>query len=322
MKSKIVIFGASGQIGKSLIRKLTKFNYRVVAITRNIHRKGYVLKTQSNSGYLEIVETSIFDENKIENIIKDSDICINLVGILFEKGKVNTFKNIHEYFPLMIAKICKRNNIKQFIHLSALGIDTAVDSKYASSKLRGEKHIKDNFENFTILRPSIVYSREDSFTTSFMSLLNLLPFFPLYYGGKTIFSPIHCSDLTKIIFEVINRDIKSLTIDCIGPEKITFKKIIQILLKLIKKNRILIPLPTTIAKLSASIFEKLPKPLITLDQLKLLKYDNISSGNFKTNFDLNLPSMLKFEDEVMKYCYMWRKEGQYSKDEYKLENKS
>ena len=96
MKSKIVIFGASGQIGKSLIRKLTKSNYRVVAITRNIHQKGYVLKTQSNSGYLEIVETSIFDEKKIQEIINDADICINLVGILFEKGKMNTFKNIHE----------------------------------------------------------------------------------------------------------------------------------------------------------------------------------------------------------------------------------
>ena len=285
MKSKIVIFGASGQIGKSLIRKLTKSNYRVVAITRNIHQKGYVLKTQSNSGYLEIVETSIFDEKKIQEIINDADICINLVGILFEKGKINTFQNIHENFPLMLAKICKNN-----------------------------------FENYTILRPSIVYSREDSFTTNFMSLLSLLPFFPLYYNGKTIFTPIHCSDLTKIIFEIINKEIKNLTIDCIGPEKISFKKIIQILLKLIKKNRVLIPLPILLAKFSASFFQKLPKPLITIDQLKLLKYDNVANGNFKTNFDLGIPSELKFENEVSKYCFMWRKEGQYSKEEYKIED--
>ncbi|OUX46934.1 MAG: NADH-ubiquinone oxidoreductase [Candidatus Pelagibacter sp. TMED275] len=320
MKSKIVIFGASGQIGKSLIRKLTKFNYRVVAITRNIHQKGYVLKTQSNPGYLEILETSIFDEKKIEQAIKESDICINLVGILFEKGKVNTFKNIHENFPLMLAKICKRNNIKQFIHLSALGIDRALDSNYASSKLKGEKNIKSNFENYTILRPSIVYSREDSFTTNFMSLLKLLPFFPLYYGGKTIFSPIHCSDLTKIIFNVIDKDIKNLTIDCIGPRKISFKEIIKILLKSIKKQRILIPLPISLAKISALVFEKLPKPLITIDQLKLLKYDNISRGNYKTNFDLNMPSELEFENEVNKYSFMWRDEGQYSKEEYKVED--
>ena len=300
MKSKIVIFGASGQIGKSLIRKLTKSNYRVVAVTRNNHKKGYVLKTQSNPGYLEIVESSIFDEKKIENVIKESDICINLVGILFEKGKINTFNNIHENFPLLLARICKRNNIKHFIHLSALGIDKAVDSKYAKSKLNGEKNIKSNFENYTILRPSIVYSREDSFTTSFMSLLSILPFFPLYYGGKTNFTPIHCSDLTNIIFEIIDKEIKNLTIDCIGPEKISFKKIIEILQKLIKKKRVLIPLPISFAKISAVYFEKLPNPLITTDQLKLLKYDNITTGNFKTNFDLNLPSNLKFEQEVGK----------------------
>ena len=322
MKSKIVIFGASGQIGKSLIRKLTKSNYRVVAITRNIHQKGYVLKTQSNSGYLEIIETSIFDEKKIQEILKDSDICINLIGILFEKGKINTFENIHQNFPLMLAKLCKKNNIKHLIHISALGIDKAIDSKYASSKLMGEKNIKNNFENYTILRPSIVYSREDSFTTNFMSLLSLLPFFPLYYGGKTLFTPIHCSDLTKIIFAIISKEIKNLTIDCIGPEKISLKNIIRILLKLITKNRILIPLPISLAKFSALFFEKLPKPLITLDQLKLLKYDNVSSGSFKTNFDLNIPSELKFENEVSKYCYMWRKEGQYSKDEYKIEDKA
>ncbi len=321
MKSKIVIFGASGQIGKSLIRKLTKSNYRVVAVTRNNHKKGYVLKTQSNPGYLEIVESSIFDEKKIENVIKESDICINLVGILFEKGKINTFNNIHENFPLLLARICKRNNIKHFIHLSALGIDKAVDSKYAKSKLNGEKNIKSNFENYTILRPSIVYSREDSFTTSFMSLLSILPFFPLYYGGKTNFTPIHCSDLTNIIFEIIDKEIKNLTIDCIGPEKISFKKIIEILQKLIKKKRVLIPLPISFAKISAVFFEKLPNPLITTDQLKLLKYDNITTGNFKTNFDLNLPSNLKFEQEVGKYCFMWRSEGQYTKDEYKSKDK-
>ncbi len=321
MKSKIVIFGASGQIGKSLIRKLTKFNFRVVAITRNIHTKGYVLKTQANPGYLEILEMSIFDENKIGDLIKDCDICINLVGILYEKGKINTFNNIHEKFPLMLAKACKRHNIKQFVHLSALGIDKATESKYALSKLRGEKNIKNNFENYTILRPSIVYSKEDSFTTNFMTMLNLLPIFPLYYRGKTIFTPIHCSDLTKIIFEIINNDIKNVTIDCIGPEKISFKKIIQILLKSIEKKRILIPLPNIIAKISASIFQKFPKPLITLDQLKLLSYDNISHGNFKTNFDLNMPSELKFEIEVNKYSYMWRREGQYSKEEYKQKDR-
>ena len=141
MKPKeILVFGASGQIGRHLIRKLTKNNYKVVAVTRNIHQKGYILKTQANPGYLEIVELPYFNIEKINNLLEECSICINLVGILFEKRN-NTFQNIHVNFPSIISKICKQNNIEQFIHISALGIDNAQDSKYARSKLEGEKKL-------------------------------------------------------------------------------------------------------------------------------------------------------------------------------------
>ena len=100
MKPKnCLIFGASGQIGRSLIRKLTKNNYKVTAVTRNLHQKGYVLKTQANPGYIDIVQTSIFDEVKIRKLMKETDICINLIGILYEKNNTNSFFNIHEKFP-------------------------------------------------------------------------------------------------------------------------------------------------------------------------------------------------------------------------------
>ena len=137
MKPKnCLIFGASGQIGRNLIRGLTKKNLKVTAVTRNLHQKGYILKTQANPGYLDIVEANIFDFNKIEDLIKKADVCINLVGILFEKGP-NNFKNIHEKFPNMISNLCRNTNNK-LIHLSALGIENAKDSKYATSKLNGE----------------------------------------------------------------------------------------------------------------------------------------------------------------------------------------
>ena len=152
----------------------------VTAVTRNLHQKGYVLKTQGNPGYLDVIEENIFDEEKLNYLLKNKDICINLIGILFEKRN-NTFQNIHVNFPSIISKICKQNNIEQFIHISALGIDNVQDSKYARSKLEGEKEIKLNFLKTTILRPSIVYSVDDNFTTQLMTLLSRLPFFPLYY---------------------------------------------------------------------------------------------------------------------------------------------
>ncbi len=314
MKPKnCLIFGASGQIGRHLIRKLTKNNYKVTAVTRNLHQKAYLLKTQANAGYLDIVETSIFNESKLNDLIKKTDICINLIGILFEKGKVNTFDNIHRVFPSIISKLCKDYNVEQFIHLSALGIESSQESKYAKSKLDGENNIKKNFNKSTILRPSVVYSVDDNFTTNFMTLLGLLPFFPLYYNGKTKFMPIHCSDLTEIIYQIIDKKIISTTVECIGSETITLKNILERLLKLINKKRLLIPIPFFIAKINAAFFQMFPKPILTLDQLKLLKYDNINSGKYKTNFDLGLPSIRKFDEEVSKYSYMWRESGEFSK---------
>ena len=321
MKEKnCLIFGGSGQIGRNLIRKLTKNNYKVTVVTRNIHQKSYIIKTQANAGYIDIVEANIFDEKKIRELFKKTNICINLIGILFEKKKGNTFKNIHSVFPSILAKLCKEYNHKHFIHLSALGINEAENSNYAKSKLEGESNIFKNFPLATVLRPSVVYSADDNFTTKFMTLLNRLPFFPLYYNGETKFSPIHCSDLTDIIYDVISKNIYSKIIECVGPETITFKEIIEKLLKSIGKKRLTIPLPLTLAEISASLFEIMPNPLLTRDQLRLLKYDNTATGKYKNNFDIGTPSLRYFDEEVKKYSYMWREGGQFSTEKYASKN--
>ena len=317
MKAKnCLIFGGSGQIGRHLIRKLTKKNYQVTVVTRNIHQKGYLIKTQANAGYIDIVESNIFDEAKIRKCFEKADICINLVGILYEKNKGNTFSNIHSLFPSILAKLCKEYKLKHFIHLSALGINEAKDSQYAKSKLQGEKNILDNFPLATILRPSVVYSVDDNFTTTFMTLLSRLPFFPLYFSGKTKFMPIHCSDLTDIIYHVIEKEIYSNIIECVGPETISLKGILIKLLNLLEKKRILFPMPFFMANLSARLFQLLPNPLLTQDQLKLLRYDNILSGRYKSNNDIGVPSIRFFDQEVKKYCFMWKDGGQFSTEKY------
>ena len=320
MKAKnCLIFGGSGQIGRNLIRKLTKKNYKVTVVTRNIHQKSYIIKTQANAGYIEIVEANIFEENKIRDLFKNADVCINLIGILFEK-KANSFRNIHTIFPSILAKLSKEYNLKHFVHLSALGINDAIDSNYAKSKLEGENRVLKNFPLATILRPSIVYSVDDNFTTNFMTLLKRLPVFPLYYNGKTKFAPIHCSDLTDIIYHIISKNIYSNIIECVGPEILTFRQILEKLLILINKKRIFFPLPLPIAEVQARFFELFPNPLLTRDQLKLLKYDNIVSKKYKTNSDIGIPSVRYFDEEVKKYCYMWKDGGQFSTEKYKDKN--
>ena len=313
MKPKnCLIFGGSGQIGRYLIRKLTKSNIKVTVVTRNIHQKSYIIKTQGNAGYIDIVEANIYDENKIRSLFSKADFCINLIGILFEKKKGNSFYNIHTLFPSLLAKLAKEYKLKNFIHLSALGINDAIDSRYAKSKLDGEKNIFNNFPLATILRPSVVYSVDDNFTTNFMTLLNRLPIFPLYYSGKTKFTPIHCSDLADVIYHVIFNNINSKIIECVGPEVISLKEVLERLLILINKKRILMPMPILLATMSAKMFQLLPNPLLTEDQLRLLKYDNILSGKYKSNSDIGIPCKKYFNDEVKKYSYMWREGGQFS----------
>ena len=309
---KVLIFGGSGQIGRHLIRRLTNKNYLVTVVTRNLHQKGTVLRLGGNPGYVEIIEANIFNEDKLNDLFKDKDICINLVGIISENKK-NKFKNIHTYFPTLLSKKCEKFKLKQFIHISALGVDKAKDSKYAKSKLEGEKNILENFSKTTILRPSVVYSVDDNFTTNLMTLLSLLPLFPLYYEGKTKFSPIHVSELCEIILEIIEKCIIEKIVECVGPEELSFKEILERLLFSIDKKRILFNLPLFLAKIIIFFLEKLPKPLITQDQLTLLKYDNVISNEYKSNIDIGYKAKLRIEDEVKKYSYMWREGGEYSK---------
>tara|TARA_B100000214_G_C23970364_1_gene629810 strand:+ start:2809 stop:3765 length:957 start_codon:yes stop_codon:yes gene_type:complete len=315
MKPKeILVLGASGQLGRHLLRKLTKKNYKVTALTRNIHTKGYILKSQANAGWLDIVELNKFNYEKLEKIFKNKDICINLIGILNEKNK-SSFNNIHSLLPKLLAELSKENRLSQFIHISALGVESAIESKYAKSKLDGENQIKNIFKNYTILKPSIVYSVNDNFTTMLFGILKLLPIFPLYYEGKTVFYPLHVTDMCEIIEKVIEKNLIGETIECIGPEKMSFKKVIESILKTLEIKRFLLPMPISIANIFATLFELIMKnPLITKDQLILLKHDNSPSGKYKTNIDLKLNSEFKYFDrEIAKYSYMWKDGGEFAK---------
>ena len=148
-----------------------------------------------------------------------------------------------------------------------------------------------------------------------MGLFNILPIFPLYYNGKTKFTPLHCTDLTNLIIDLVQDSKGGDTIECIGPEELTFKQIIEKLLKLIEKT-FTATCTVICGKFNGNFFQILPKPLITKDQLNLLFYDNVPSGKYKTNFDINKNFKLKFEEEVEKYCFMWKETGEYAKKRF------
>ena len=311
MKQKIAtIFGASGFIGRHLIRSLTEKDFRIIAATRSPYLYGY-LKPLGNPGQIDLEKVNLFEEENLRTLIKNSDVVINLVGILYENKK-QKFENIHVKFPALLTKLCKEQNIKKLVHISALGINETANSQYMQSKLKGEKNILNNFNRSVILRPSIIFGPEDKFFNQFAALAEFFPALPLIGGGLTYFQPIYVGDVVKSIVTILEKEeINKNIYELGGPQTFTFKELMEILLKQIKKKRFLVPIPFSFAKFQAKILQLLPKPLLTTDQVEMLKYDNIVTNKYPTLKDLKI-SPKTLESVLPDYIWRFRKGGQFA----------
>jgi uncharacterized protein YbjT (DUF2867 family) len=305
----IAVFGAGGFLGKHLMRQLTKLEYRIKAATRNPHAKGY-LKPLGNPGQIELFKTNIFDINDVKKILKNCDHVINLVGILHENRK-QKFKHIHSDFPNLLSNLCSELEIKSLVHVSALGVKEKHNSRYMQSKLQGEKNIQNNFKKSIILRPSVVFGPEDKFFNTFASLAQFLPVLPLIGGGKTKFAPIYVGDVAKAIVKTIQLNNSETKIYELGGPKIyTFKELMEILLFEIKKKRFLVPISFTIAKFQSYFLQLTPNPILTPDQVELLKNNNILTNEYPSLKDLGITGTT-IESVLPKYIYRFRTGGQF-----------
>lgn len=268
------IFGGSGFVGGYIAAALAKAGYRVQIISRTPERGGWV-KTAAAAGEVVIRQGNIRDEKSLRVALKGSDIAINAVGILYPSGK-QTFKAIHTEAAENIANAAQVEGVSQLVHISALGVDKATTSAYARSKLDGEKAVMAAFPNATILRPSVVFGAEDKFLNLFARMAQLSPALPLIGGGKTKFQPVYVGDITEAVLAVLSKpETKGKTYQLGGSRIYTFKEILQFILTTIDKKRCLIPIPFAIAKLQGFAMQQLPMPMLTLDQVKLLQYDNV-----------------------------------------------
>ena len=305
----IAIFGAGGFLGKHLMRQLTKLDYRVKVATRNPYLKGY-LKPLGNPGQIELFKTNIFDPKDIKKVLKNCDLVINLVGILYETRK-QKFYQIHAQFPNLLSKLCDELAIKKLVHVSALGVKEKHVSQYMQSKFQGEVYVQDMFKPTVILRPSIVFGPEDKFFNTFASLAQFFPILPLVGGGKTKFAPIYVGDVANAIvkaLELNNSEPKIYELG--GPKNYSFKELMEILLTEIKKKRLLIPIPFGVAKFQSYFLQMMPNPLLTPDQVEMLKYNNIVSGEYPTLKDLGI-SGTSIQSILPKYIYRFRAGGQF-----------
>jgi NADH dehydrogenase len=291
------------------MRELTKLDYRVKVATRNPYLKGY-LKPLGSPGQIELFKTNIFDQESVKQVLKNCDLAINLVGILYETRK-QKFNQIHSQFPHLLSNLCNELGTKNLIHVSALGVRERHTSQYMQSKLQGEKNIQDNFKPSVILRPSVVFGPSDKFFEKFASIAQFSPFLPLIGGGKTKFAPIYVGDVAKAIvksLELNNSQTKIYELG--GPEDYSFKELMEILLAEIKKKRFLISIPWSFAKFQSYFLQMLPNPLLTPDQVELLKYSNVVSGDYPTLKDLGV-SGTPIHSILPKYIYRFRTGGQF-----------
>jgi NADH dehydrogenase len=312
MKNQIcTILGGGGFIGRYLVRNLTKKNYRCIISTRKAFQKGY-LKTQATPGAIELIDWSPNNFLELEEAIKNSDIVINLIGILFETRK-QKFYNIHSNIPEAVAKICSKSDVKKFIHVSAIGANENSKSLYQKSKHQGETKALNNFKNTVIIRPSVVCGTEDNFTNLF-SKLSILPIIPVV-GINYKFQPILVDDVADAIVQAIElKGNEGKIYEIGGPKVISFGDMVKSILKTINKKRFVVPMPMPIAKIQSTITDLLPfPPILTKDQCEILsEADNVVSDNNLTLKDLDIePSDV--EEEMKKWLWRYKDGGQFAK---------
>lgn len=311
MKKQIIcIFGGTGFLGQSITRELAKTGARIKIVTR-FPESAYELKPCGDVGQIVAVTCDYKSDESIESAMKGCDVVINLVGILYEKGK-NKFKKAHIELPTKIATICAAQKIDKFIHVSALGVEKSK-SKYAKSKLAGENNIKENFPSVTILRPSVVFGPEDNFFNMFAKLATILPALPLIGNGLTKFQPVYVGDIAdgikNISMEKTDK-FKGKIYELGGPEVVTLKEIYEILLDQINRQKTFVNLPWVVAKIQGVFMGFLPKPLLTLDQVRSLKTDNIVGSDALKLTDLRV-TPTAMESILPQYLRCYKRGGRF-----------
>lgn len=276
-KDTIVIFGGTGFIGTYLVKDLAKTKAKIILVCQNHSHER--LKMCGFVGQISIISIDIKDEKAITNVIKNADYVINLIGIMFESKRFK-FKDLHTDLPKNIAISASKQHVKMLIHISALGVEQAITSNYAASKLQGEKAVRQEFSDAIIIKPSVIFGPEDKFINLFNKILKFSPIMPLIGGGRTKFQPVYVDDISKAITNILQADATSMigrTFELVGPITYSLQDIISYILKITNRKRWLIHIPFYIAKLEAMMLELLPVKLLSVDQVELLKYDNVAT---------------------------------------------
>lgn len=309
----VTIFGGSGFVGRHVVRAFANAGWRVRVAVRRPDLATH-LQPLGGVGQIHAVQANIRYQKSVLAAVEGSDAVVNLVGILHPTGHQG-FAAVHVMGAEAVAKAAARAGVELFVHMSALGANSGSDSVYARTKAEGERRVKRHVKEAVIMRPSVIFGPEDDFLNRFASMTRFMPFLPLIGGGQTKFEPVYVGDVAKAIVMAASGETKSGAVyELGGPEVMTLEDVYNFILKVTKRDKVLLPVPFFAAKIKAFFLGLMPNPLLTIDQVRLLESDNVVSAKAK-KAKLTLEGLKikarSVESHAPSYLEQYRPTGQY-----------
>ncbi len=316
MRGLVTVFGGTGFVGRQVVRSLARQGWRVRVAARNVGR-GYRLRMLGDVGQIEVVQANVRNAASVARALDGAEACVNLVGILYETGR-QRFQSIHAMGAKLVAETAARQGITNFVQMSALGADADSPSKYARTKAMGEAAVRESLPSAIVIRPSVVFGQEDGLYNKFASLSTFSPALPLVGGGETRFQPVYVGDVAAAVAKALSLpEAAGRTYELGGPATYSFREMMEFVLRETGRNRVLLPLPWFAAKLVGQIGDLqaavlgVIAPVLTSDQVELLRADNVVSGDAPGLAELGVEAKT-VEAIAPAYLYRYRKGGQYA----------
>lgn len=311
----VTVFGGSGFVGRYVSQRMARAGWRVRVAVRRPDEAGFV-RPYGSVGQVVPIQANVRDEDSTRRAIKGADAVINCVGILNETGR-QTFATVVDDGAARIARIAAEEGVARLVHVSAIGADAASPSLYAEAKGKAEQRITEAFPAAVILRPSIIFGEGDGFFNRFAAMARMTPVLPLI-GPDTRFQPVYVDDVAAAAATAAIGDVPAGVYELGGPEVATFRALIERMLGIIRRRRLVVALPWGLARLQAGILDGVQRltgglvtnAILTRDQVKMLRHDNIVAPGARGFADLGIEPIAM--DAVLEsYLYVYRPSGQY-----------
>ena len=297
---RFVVVGASGFVGRYVVKRLAAEGAVIAAVSRTASTAGF-LRPMGDVGQIALIDANIADRDRLAPLMEGAEGVINATGILYQR-RAQRFQTLHETGPAGLAALAAAAGVRRFVHISALGADPTSPALYGRSKAAGEAAVRAAFPGATILRPSLIFGPEDLFFNRFAAIARVSPVLPLIGGGRTRFAPVFVGDVAAAVAAALDReDAPGRTYELGGPNIETLRALFELILRTTNRRRLLLPVPFSLATMLTLFTGLMPRPLLTRDQVRMLKRDSVPTsdapglaalGIEPTALDLILPTYL------------------------------